>query len=300
MRLGEQPWGRGQAVRGPVAPLPRGLDLWRQLEEVLVQAEGEAATYLVALLFAGETCDGIVEGGRGRYDQAGVVLEAGGREDVGLDARVRRLGRGRSRAVEDEYGRVVQQLVCRVEERQVLCGQSGGLGVDYHHGWQLGKTSDRAGWWQRNRAAKTTIIRLLAWCSCEDRVAGSGVDVSRGPVQERVVEDASSPTNNNKSHGCRRSRTKKAVMQRAAGAKRGRQLQRQLSMCHRCDTGAHGVPGRNDEYLASLGPLSGRASALAASPELPYRLKLHQHPAVGDNKSTGHCSFGHETLAIEP
>lgn len=134
-----------------VAPLPSGLDVGGQFDEVLEQTEREAATYLVALLLARQACDGIVEGGRRRYDQACVAREARWGEDMGLDARVGGLRRARGRPVEDEDGRIREQLVCGVEQRQVGSGEGGGLLVDYDaHGClrgcrQCAGTSDGSG-----------------------------------------------------------------------------------------------------------------------------------------------------------
>lgn len=121
------------------------LDVRGELGEVLVQTEGETATYLVALLFAREAGDCTVEGSRGGYDEAGEVLEAGRGEDVGLDARMGGLGRGRGGAIEDEDGRAREQLVCGVEEGEVGGGERGGLWVDDDHAGDWAQTSDLRG-----------------------------------------------------------------------------------------------------------------------------------------------------------
>lgn len=119
-----------------VAPLPRSLDLGGQFDKILVETEGQAAADLVALLFARQTRDGIVEGCCGGYNEAGVARQAGWGKDMGLDARVGGLCGGRGGTVEDQDGRVGEQLIGGVEEREVGCGDGRGLLVDYDtHGY---------------------------------------------------------------------------------------------------------------------------------------------------------------------
>lgn len=77
--------------------------------------------------------DDAVEGRAGRDGDAREALEAGGREDVDLDARAveRVVGRGRG-PVEDEDGQLAQQRVGGVVEDDVL-GRERQLVRDTHH-----------------------------------------------------------------------------------------------------------------------------------------------------------------------
>src|SRR6478736_3282399 len=91
VRLGEECWRRRQARSRRVLPLPGILDVLRELDKILVEAEGEAAAYLVALFLARQAGHGLVVGSGRRNNESGKILEPGGSEDVGLDARVGRL-----------------------------------------------------------------------------------------------------------------------------------------------------------------------------------------------------------------
>ncbi|KAH6608373.1 hypothetical protein Trco_001719 [Trichoderma cornu-damae] len=130
---------QGRRAAGPPPPgrvggLEMGLDIVGELPEVPEEAKGQAAVDLVALELARQVVDDAVEGRAGRDGDAREGPEAGGREDVDLDAGAVEgvVGRGRG-PMEDEHGQLAQQRVCGVVESDVL-GRERQLVRDTHHG----------------------------------------------------------------------------------------------------------------------------------------------------------------------
>lgn len=120
-----------------------GADAVGQLGEAAIEAKGEGAVDVVALELAGQAGDDAVVGRVGGDGQAREAAQAGGREDVDLDARavvVREVGRRRG-AVEEDDGQVAEEGIRGVVCDELLRRELNVVG-DSNHG-VVGGAGDR-------------------------------------------------------------------------------------------------------------------------------------------------------------